>query len=398
MRASQKKLLSAILICALLIGGGSIVAKTVNLKEGENEAVSVDAADRSAKNETDFREAKTDLIFWYANNNYTEFFDEAAKQYYLKTGIKVAVEYQDTIDYIGDMYQATMEDAEFPDAYLISGDYLEEVYLYGLACEREKTAADENILSTALKAAAYQDRQVGYPLSYNTCVLVYQKNFFQTEPQSLQEIITYADETDPGENVEYLLEWDVSEAFYDFPLISNSVTFDVSTPGDMQVIYDEALYQRDLEFFEKSLSIFSLDASRVSESIIVEDFLAGRTLCAILDTNSLHKLTGYDYGIMQIPNLNEELRATSCATTDMLLVNGFSENAKAAAAFAEFVTIDMAEILYDVTGYYSVIPSAQPDFVEQVANQVYETAVPVPSAKNAKDFWVSLEETILKYF
>ncbi|MDD6057503.1 MAG: hypothetical protein PUB98_04520, partial [Clostridiales bacterium] len=193
MRASQKKLLSAILICALLIGGGSIVAKTVNLKEGENEAVSVDAADRSAKNETDFREAKTDLIFWYANNNYTEFFGEAAKQYYLKTGIKVAVEYQDTIDYIGDMYQATMEDAEFPDAYLISGDYLEEVYLYGLACEREKTAADENILSTALKAAAYQDRQVGYPLSYNPCVLVYQKNFFQTEPQSLQEIITYAD-------------------------------------------------------------------------------------------------------------------------------------------------------------------------------------------------------------
>ena len=38
------------------------------------------------------------------------------------------------------------------------------------------------------------------------------------------------------------------------------------------------------------------------------------------------------------------------------------------------------------------------DTVEQTALDAYEGAVLMPDSKDAKNFWVTLEETILKYF
>ena len=50
------------------------------------------------------------------------------------------------------------------------------------------------------------------------------------------------------------LEWDVNDAFYDFPFISNSVTFEKTEPEVLNVIYDQTLYQQDLDYFAKSCS------------------------------------------------------------------------------------------------------------------------------------------------
>ena len=54
--------------------------------------------------------------------------------------------------------------------------------------------------------------------------------------------------------------------------------------------------------------------------------------------------------------------------------------------------------MHGLSGHYSVIPSETPDTVEQTALDAYEGAVLMPDSKDAKNFWVTLEETILKYF
>ena len=79
-----------------------------------------------------YRSAPADLTLWYADDSYADFFTEAAVRYYAKTGKKVAVQYQDTVDYLGIIYDKTMQDDAFPDVYLLPGDNLEEAYLYGL--------------------------------------------------------------------------------------------------------------------------------------------------------------------------------------------------------------------------------------------------------------------------
>lgn len=399
MKALQKKLLSVLAVCALLIFVAVGVHRDSLFRADADETAETDVPDpvESAK-ENAYQSAATDLTFWYEDATYTDFFEKAALDYYEDTGIKVAVQCRDALDYIGDIYDETMQDGSFPDVYLISGDNLEEAYLYGLVSVNEKGLDEVNVAENARYAATYEDKLLGYPLSYNTCVLIYQTDYFAAAPESLQSIIDYSNENEPAENVEYLLEWDVNDAFYDFPFISNSVIFEKTEPEVLNVIYDEELYQKDLGYFEEILESFSVDADKVSEERVIENFRNGRTLSAIIDTNSLYKLSGYGYSLMEIPNLNEELPAYSCAITDMLLVNDFSKEGERAADFAYFVTVTMADELHGLSGHYSVIPSGNPDWVEQVAYDSYESAVPIPDSVDAKDFWVYLEETISKYF
>ena len=101
---------------------------------------------------------------------------------------------------------------------------------------------------------------------------------------------------------------------------------------------------------------------------------------------------------MQMPELSDTLSAATCASTDMIVVNDYTKESAAAADFAQFMTVDMADELHGLSGHYSVIPSETPDTVEQTALDAYDAAVLMPDSKDAKNFWVTLEETILKYF
>lgn len=398
MKALQKKIVSVLLVCGVLILG-TIAVNSRRAGDLKKAFVSTEESQETGGTAQEaYEAAKTDLVFWYEDASYTDFFEAAARSYFEKTGKKVEVQYQDTIDYMGDIYDKTMQDEDFPDVYLIPGDNLEEAYLYGLVSVNAGGLSDVEVASNAVKASTYGEKLLGYPLSYNTCVFIFQSDYFGSVPESLQSIIDYSNENDQPENVEYLLEWDVNDAFYDFPFISNSVTFEKTEAETMDVVYNEELYQQDLEYFETILNSFSVDAATVSEEEIINNFLTGRTLSAIIDTDSLHHLEGYSYSLMMMPDLNEALQANSCAITDMLVVNDFSKQGETAADFAEFVTVDMAGELYKMTGHFSVIPSEDMEWTEKVAFESYEAAVLVPDSQDARDFWVKLEETISKYF
>lgn len=392
MKAIQKKL-----ICAAAVGGALVLTAVGVTRSGWLHGETKGSSETEVVQEA-YQTAAADVTFWYTDDTYTEFFSQAALAYYEKTGIKVNVQRQETLDYIGTVYDATMGGEAFPDVYLIAGDNLEEVYRYGLAAENKKGLDGVDMAKNAVAAATYRDKLLGYPLGYNTCVFVYQTDYFETAPNSLQALIDYSNQNEPPENVEYLLEWDVNDAFYDFPFISNSVTFEKTEPEVLQVIYDQTLYQQDLDYFATILQSFSIDTETVSEESILDNFRNGRTLSALIDTSSLKQLEGYGYSLMKIPALNETLPAYPCATTDMLVVNDFSDKGDEAADFAYFATVTMAEQLHSLSGHYSVIPSKEPDWVEQVAYESYESAILAPNSVDARDFWVALEETISKYF
>lgn len=395
MKLLYKRLTAAGLVVVLGMTGMAVMNTAGCGSSGEGVSSTEtreDAADEA------YRSAPADLTLWYADDSYADFFTEAAARYYAKTGKKVAVQYQDTIDYLGTIYDKTMQDDGFPDVYLLPGDNLEEAYLYGLVSVNQTDPSESGVLEKAVEAAAYEDRVLGYPLSYDACVFIYQTDYFTEAPASLQAIIDYSNENEPAENVEYLLEWDVNDAFYDFPFVGNSVTFAKSGSDELNVTYDDTLYQQDLEYFDTILASFSIDADQVSEQHIVNNFREGRTLSAILDTDTLWQLDGYDYGLMQMPELSDTLSAATCASTDMIVVNDYTKDSAAAADFAQFVTVDMSDELHGLSGHYSVIPSETPDTVEQTALDAYDAAVLMPDSKDAKNFWVTLEETILKYF
>ena len=166
----------------------------------------------------------------------------------------------------------------------------------------------------------------------------------------------------------------------------------------MEIHYEESLYDEDLLFFEDMLESFSVDAATVSEESIIANFSEGKTLCAILDSDALCKLEGMECEITEIPKLNDVLTAYSCALTDMLVVNNFSEKKETAALFAQYLTIDMSGELHSSTGHYPVKISDNPDKIEKIAYKAYENAILAPDSQDAGEFWISLKETIAKFF
>ena len=239
MKVVQKRMIAAGCIGVLVIGGAVVVSRHSTYEQKENET------ENGTETASVSRVVKqpADLLFWYSDKSYQKFFEKAAEEYYEDTGIVVDVEYQDSMDYMDAVYTATMQGETFPDIYMIGSDELEEAYLYGLAAEN--TASDiyeSTVASNAVTASTYKEKMYAYPLSYNTCLFVYKNGYFETEPETLQAIIDYSIDNEPPENVQYLLEWDVNDAFYDFPFISNSVSFVKDEVETMQVNYDEDLY------------------------------------------------------------------------------------------------------------------------------------------------------------
>ena len=99
-----------------------------------------------------------------------------------------------------------------------------------------------------------------------------------------------------------------------------------------------------------------------------------------------------------IPPLNETLASGSASITDLVLVNDFTDKKKEAADFAQYVTLTMAKELHTLGGYSSVKLSENADEQEKLFYEVYENSVPVPASQDAKEFWVTLKETISQYF
>lgn len=340
-----------------------------------------------------------DLRLWYDDAVYEAFLEDAAALYYEKEGIAVELCHVDSVDYVGAIYDATMADEAFPDVYLLSGEELEKAYLYGVAKENEAEAAyAETVAENAVNASVYRNKMYGYPLSYNVCLFAYNSEFFAEQPESLQAVIDYSDVNEPPENVEYLLEWDVHDPFFDFLFVSESVVVNKTAAGVMEVSYDEARLDASLTFLQESLESFSIPIDTVSERSVLEDVMNGKTLCAIIDSNCIRDVETSGYTIIEFPKLNEELGARSVALTDMLVVNDFTEKSREASEFAQFLTLEQSEELWEFTGYYPVKMQKNACVHEQTAFRAYENAILAPDSHDAGGFWVSLNEMITQYF
>ena len=342
---------------------------------------------------------ETDLVFWYDDATYETYFYNAAISFYEEKGLVVKPCYIDEIDYVGSIYDATMKELDFPDAYLLSGEELEKAYLYGVAKENQSGDLFEDVVAkNAIHAATCGETLYGYPLSYNVCLFAYNKEAFQEAPESLQAIIDFSKENEPDENVEYLLEWDVNDPFYNFLFVSESVVVEKTEVGVMKTSYNDALLEASLSFLQESLESFSIPIKTVTEQSVLLDVSNGKTLCAIVDSSSMKAIARSGYEVIPFPKLNDEIGAKTVALTDLIVVNDYSEKAQIADEFARYLCLDFSKQLWGLSGNCSVKLQENATNLEKISYEVYEEAILSPNSQDEGGFWVDLNNMIKKYF
>lgn len=220
-------------------------------------------------------------------------------------------------------------------------------------------------------------------------------------PETIEDILTFADSYNAPEQVEAVFRWDVSDVFYNYFFIGNYV--DVGGPhGDEEEQID--IYNLDaircLTAYQELTQYFSIDPEEVSYESVAQEFLDGKLVFTIATTDMIFRLEEaaadgsfpYEYGVARVPDIDSELITRSLSVTNAVVVNGYSEKKDVANEFARYLTETAAQKLYESSGKLPAntqigLPNEQAGiFAEE-----YAASVPIPKMMTTSNYWVQME-------
>lgn len=401
--SNQKKRMqagfTACLLVVLLIVSG--VTKTADgAVGGDSDEVSEtdisgSKAELSSEEVLSYEDADKDVILWYDDASFTAFFEQCAVSYYEECGIAVEPVYVDSLTYMEDIYDASMssEDTSAPDLYLTWGDSLEKAVLYGIATEHAEESYWDDFPDIAKEASTYHDRVYGYPLTFTTPVFVYDTTGLSSAPDSIQQIIDIAAESELGNGLANLIEWDLNDGFYDIAFVGSALSFSETESGELDTVTDEDAYTQALTYMQSLSEIISLSTETISEEQVIVDFNEGATATAIIDARDMSKITLESAAFCVLPALNDSIPSQGFSNTAMLLVNEMTGSIYA-EDFASYATNTYIRNTELDNGYYPACDRASDDVKESVAFLAYEKSKNVPASMDAANFWTQLERRV----
>ena len=124
------------------------------------------------------------LYLWYTDEALTDYLNSVAVAYNdFQDEARVIPVHTSGAEYLETINQASLHSEEVPDLYIVGNDSLEKAYLAGLASEiriPEGVLPMSNFFTdTAIHAATYHDKQIGYPFYFETSSFLYNKTYLE---------------------------------------------------------------------------------------------------------------------------------------------------------------------------------------------------------------------------
>lgn len=297
------------------------------------------------------------LYLWYTDEALTDYLNSVAVSYNdYQQDTRVIPVYTSGSEYLETIYQASQQPEEVPDLYIIGNDSLEKAYLAGLASEirlsSDNSGPGDYFAETAINAATYHEKQIGYPFYFETSSFLYNKTYLEewayaqieaeldvaaaeaaeaalasgddpeteisgdensadgsaddiivpdesavaarveeTLPKTIDDILSFADIYDAPEQVEAIFKWDVSDIFYNYFFVGSYIDVGGRTgdKDDSIDIYNEDAI-RCMRVYQNLNQFFSIDTTEISYADIIQDFIDGKILYTIATTDALAKI------------------------------------------------------------------------------------------------------------
>ncbi len=397
---------------------------------------------------------KETIYFWYSDDNMTNFINSAAVSFGEREGVRVIPVLTSESEYLEAISRACADSAQVPDVYLVGHDSLEKAYLAGLATQIQDVAGicnEANFPPAALSAVSYQGMRVAYPLCFETSALICNETYLRewasqiankelleagqaqdnpqedsagiavdpeqlaqkTEqyfqnaiPHTVDDILQIADTFDVPEGVTGIMEWDVSDIFYNYWIVGNYMVVGGDAGDDASQIHiNNPETIQCLEVYKALNQFFSMESDSMDYETVIEDFCQGRIVFTIATSDVAARLAqaqadgemGFAYCAAPLPQVNAELKSRTMSVTTAVAVNSYSENEELANRFAAYLVDECAEALYDRTGKVPAkLGADEDDAVLRVFKQAYADSIPLPKMMQTGNFWVQLESLFSK--
>ena len=344
-------------------------------------------------NNNDNEKKQEELIIWYYDSTYTEYLNTICEKYEDKNDIKLKAVKVSADGYLEAINAASSNEEEYPDLYILPEEMLEKAYLGGLAQvnEHDKQYSEENFSSVALSSITYKNKKIAYPLSFDTCFLVYNKSYTETAPESFDNIIDYAENFD-GENfpdVKTVIEWNASDILYNYGFVGAYMECG-GVNGDDSSVFDVTNdnVKESLKYYKKLQEYFSIDMENITDKTIKTDFVKGKIVYTLagMDYYNYFSKKEIEVGITKFPNLNKDLKTKSLASTNVIVVNPFSDYLRETEKLAMYMTYDKPEMVYELTGKLS---PAFYEYEDENLNTIldcYAESAVMPKLMNTLDY------------
>jgi len=154
-----------------------------------------------------------------------------------------------------------------------------------------------------------------------------------------------------------------------------------------------------LQVYQSLNQFFSIDSDSITYDSVVQDFLDGKIVMTVATTDIIQKIEDakaagtfpYDYCVTTIPNITESLVSRGLSVTNAVVVNGYCDNKTAANDFAQYLTYENADSLYQRTGKIAT-KSVKYDNVQiNACLDEYAKSIPMPKMLATSNFWVTME-------
>lgn len=458
-----RKRLITILVIALCVGG-VYAAGHFRLPVRQSEETETEDDVLFGHRETLYLWYTDEALTDYLNSvavAYSEYQDE----------VRVMPVYTSGREYLETVNQASLHTEDIPDLYIVSNDSLEKAYLAGLASEVRLPEGvlpmEQWFPETAVHAVTYGERQIAYPFYFETSCFLYNRTYLeewaraqleaeqdavaaeeaqrqiddgqepeeesgqagdstendaalsgiseqavadrveQVLPDTIDDILTFADVYDAPEQVEAVFKWDVSDIFYNYFFVGDAIDVG-SVNGDradsIHIYNEDAI--KCMRVYQALNQFFSIDTKEINYDSVLQDFMDGKIVYTVATSDALSKIEAakaeggfvYEYGVSMLPDVSEDLRSASLSVTQCVVVNGYSVKKKMANDFAVYLTQYASEMLYARTGKLPANDAGDTyaDANREAFWQEYKYSVPMPKLVETSNFWVELEITFAR--
>lgn len=358
----------------------------------------INIADNRTNEREHHREETSDaeeLSVWYGNSLYESYFEAAAENFEKKYNVKVKLTAVPGMEYVSSIQNAN-KNMEGPDVYLTDSRYLQKLVRSGAAARTDISGdySGELFYTKAWENMEYQDNIYGYPLGFDVAVLMYNKELVEQIPASFEDILNVS-EKNQDIPVEQILTWNTNNFMYNYCFVGKYARIAGENGYEQSTdLNNEELVEAG-KVYQKLCSHF-LQNSEYSYEDVKMRFARGELRFAVVSTDVLQYCKDWEIstGFAVLPDLNDHLGTASVSVTDLAMVNEYSRKKKVAAEFAKYLSVGMADEMYDLCGILPLakgknVPAESSAFYEE-----YEQSRSLPKLMSALDYWNKMWSTL----
>lgn len=350
------------------------------------------------------------LLVWYTDPDIQTYMEETAAEASEDLGVKIQTELVSEVDYIENISERSMaEEMTGPDLYVTATSQLGKAAQAGLTLTADAPKIEKIYGEKALHAVTYNGNAVAFPFYVETSILLYNPAYVESAPQTIDEILNYAENFETNETteaVENIFSWNVADVIEDYMFMGGYTNLG-GEDGDRkdEVTLDLDQINACMAYYQNLNSFFAIDADTITSDAIMQDFLAGKTVYVIANESMLlqadqaiknGEVSEGFYGAAALPDLTGELQSRGLSVTNSVVVNPYSKNQEAAWKLASWITEEKAENLYESAGKLPACRtlSEDPTPAWAVVCDAYDQAAEVPKLMELSDMWLNLEVTL----